>query len=60
MQSLDTNIEESAGGPQENSWASLSFTGFVGSITAFNDRDMAIGEIGVSFPDDRYIHYSIS
>ncbi|XP_072044139.1 protein dcd1A-like [Amphiura filiformis] len=35
-------------------FANLGWSGWIGSITGMNDRQMAISEIGVSYPDDSF------
>eukprot|EP00698_Gefionella_okellyi_P003886 TRINITY_DN135_c0_g1_i1.p1 TRINITY_DN135_c0_g1~~TRINITY_DN135_c0_g1_i1.p1 ORF type:complete len:449 (+),score=102.01 TRINITY_DN135_c0_g1_i1:33-1379(+) len=37
-----------------NAFINVGWTGWVGSITGMSERQMAISEIGVSFPDDTF------
>jgi hypothetical protein len=38
----------------QNAFINIGFVGFVGAITGMNDKQMAISEIGVSYPDDTF------
>ncbi|GMH66096.1 hypothetical protein TrST_g10202 [Triparma strigata] len=40
--------------PERVSWANIAWTGFIGSVTGFNEQKMSISEIGVTFPDDTF------
>mmetsp|Transcript_93824 Transcript_93824/g.268645 ORF Transcript_93824/g.268645 Transcript_93824/m.268645 type:complete len:461 (+) Transcript_93824:44-1426(+) len=42
------------GSGDPNSWANVGFMGFLGTITGVSDKQMAISEIGVTFPDDTF------
>jgi hypothetical protein len=36
------------------SWTNIAWSGFIGSVTGFNSEQMAISEIGVTYPDDTF------
>ena len=36
------------------SWANIAWSGFIGSVTGFNSQQLAISEIGVTYPDDTF------
>ena len=39
---------------QGNSFANVGWTGWIGSITGMSEKQLAISEIGVSFPDETF------
>jgi len=40
--------------PDRVSWANVAWSGFIGSVTGFNSQQLAISEIGVTYPDDTF------
>jgi hypothetical protein len=39
---------------QGHSWVNIGFTGFLGSLTGISSQQLAISEIGVSYPDSSF------